>query len=328
MRSGHTPCKTGKHPQERFFDAPSMKHTPPLSPLLPAPPHHREEEHALSMQARGLYPDTPSVHTRRLSSYFILLLMVLTFAGCLGLFVGEEEFPQEEKTASLSQGVDLRGRALVLSGYNGSVLIEGTPYDRATLSFEKVAYAASGAEAKALVETITINHTSAADVYKVEMFAHEAGRTGVNVTATVPFGTDVKVMMENGAVVLLKVQGKVHVETKNGSVQVEGARDDVTVAASNSNVTVKLATCPDDVNLDLRTKTGNITLYIPEDASTWLMAESKIGSVRRSDVLQFKRAEVASLGDAGERFTGALGTGSGNMALRINAGSIFIREAE
>lgn len=300
-----------------------------LQPVVPAPPTRLADDRSPADTTAALYPELVASPTRRLPSYLILLLLVLSLAGCLGLFVGDESIPLEEpQTEVAEEQLDLAGRTLVLNGYNGSVLIEGTPDDKATLALEKVAYAADGGEAEALMRTITVNHSITQDAYTVDMYAREAGRTGVNVTARVPFGTSVKVVMENGAIVLLKVEGKVHVENKNGSVQVEGAKDDVFVNASNANVIVKMATCPEMVDLALKTKTGNITLHVPDNASAWVDAEARIGSIRLSDMLSFKRAEHNDVGDTGTHFTGALGSGSGAMNLRIHAGAIFIREAD
>lgn len=267
------------------------------------------------------------------SQQLILSVLIATM-GLFGCGPQEEEevaqteegsfvLGQAEVVERVSRGVSLGDRLLVLDGFRGTVRLDGAEADGAQLVFVKRARGQDDAAAREVLGGIGLEEQGDADRYTFVMRADQPVRSRVDVHGTVPPRTRLRLDFENGAVALAGVEGPVDVAHQSGGVQITDAAASVRVGIRNGDITVGMQHVPQGAEVALTTSNGDLTLALPEEASTQIAARTQAGEIRAQD-LRFASRQLEPRG-AGARFEAQLGDGNASVDLRTENGSIALR---
>lgn len=214
-------------------------------------------------------------------------------------------------------------RPLVLSGFNGTVRLDGVEGDVAELTFLERARGQDDAAAREVLGGIRLVERGTTDRYEFVMRSDRPDRSEVDVRGTVPRAAELRIAFESGAVALSGVEGPIDVEHQSGNVQIAGAGASVRVDIRNGSIDVGLQQMPPSARVELRTANGDLTLAVPEAASAQVVAETQAGSINVQE-LQFASRRLEPQG-AGARFEAQLGPGNATIDLRTENGSITLR---
>lgn len=258
-------------------------------------------------------------------------LIAVVLAGCGGRDAGVGEtdegqlvLGETEQTATVTRGVALGTRTLVLDGFRGNVVLRAATGDNTSLTFEKHARGRDDADAARLLERITLEEAGDAEAYRYTLRSGDANLSHVDVEGTVPPSTAVEIRLQSGAVRLSGIEGPLDVRVDNGTVEIGGAGQRVDVEVRNGSVEAGFFRLADGTGVNLRTTNGEVVLTLPASAPAAIEARTGAGDVR-VEGLSFADRRLAPDG-AGARFQGRLGAGSVPVALRTENGSITLRE--
>jgi hypothetical protein len=236
---------------------------------------------------------------------------------------GDLVLGQSEVTDTVERAVSPEGRTLVLSGFNGSVRLDGANTDVARLTFVERGRGQDDAAAQDVLNGIRLEEQGNADRYEYVMQSGQPERSEVDVRGTVPRNTALEIEFESGAVALSGVEGPIEVEHESGNVQIAGAAASVRVAIRNGSIQLGLRQLPADAQVELETSNGDLTLSVPATATARLTAQTQAGSINVQDV-QFTSRRLTPQG-AGARFEAQLGAGNATVDLQTENGSITLR---
>lgn len=230
---------------------------------------------------------------------------------------------QSEVVERVSRGVAPGDRLLVLDGFDGTVRLDGTEEEDADLVFEKRARGEDDADARDVLDRIELEEQGDADRYEYTMTSDWPERSRVDVHGTVPRSTRLRTDFESGAVALSGIEGPIEVQHENGNVQVAGAAASVRVEIRNGNIEVGMQRVPQGAEIALTTSNGNLTLAMPDTASTQITAQTQAGDISTQE-FDFESRRLEPRG-AGARFEAQIGAGNATVDLRTENGSIMLR---
>lgn len=236
---------------------------------------------------------------------------------------GELVLGQSEVTDTIERAVSPEDRTLVLSGFNGSVRLDGADADVARLTFVERGRGQDDAAAREVLNGIRLVERGNADRYEYVMRSGQPERSEVDVRGTVPRSTALQIGFQSGAVALSGVEGPIEVNHESGNVQIAGAAASVSVTIRNGSIQLGLQQLPTDAQVELQTSNGDVTLAVPASASAQLMAQTQAGSINVQDV-PFASRRLTPQG-AGARFEAQLGAGNAMVDLQTENGSITLR---
>ena len=125
----------------------------------------------------------------------------------------------------------------------------------------------------------------------------------------------------NGDVVIESVDGEVTASTVNGTVSVSGVSSDVDLETVNGGIKAVFNELGDGQRVKADTVNGKIAIYLPEDASARIVAETVNGSIDADDF-----GLVVEKGFVGRDLSGEIGSGDASVSLDAVNGSIRIKK--
>jgi hypothetical protein len=236
---------------------------------------------------------------------------------------GDLVLGQSEVMNEIDRAVAPGSRLLLLTGFNGTVRLDGTDRDVAQLTFIERGRGQDEAAARAVLDGIQLTERGNASRYEYVMRSDRPERSEVDVRGTVPRNTELRVDYESGAVALSGVEGPIEVAHESGNVHIAGAGSSVRVSIQNGSIQAGFQQMPASAEVELTTSNGDIILAVPENASAQVVAETQAGSINTQDV-RFESRRLEPQG-AGARFEAQLGTGNATVNLRTENGTITLR---
>lgn len=230
-----------------------------------------------------------------------------------------------EVTETVARAVAPGDRTLVLNGFRGTILLEGTTASTAELEFTKRGLGGNEADAQESLGEVQVTEEGTAEEYTITVESGDEDRTAADVRGTIPEGVSLRIEHVSGAVSMLGVTGPIRVEHENGPVDIRGAERSVTVSIKNGDVKVHYDQFPRDAATDLSTANGDLELAVPRDASLQVDAQTSAGEVFVRG-LTFDPQRLTPL-RAGARYTAQKGSGNATVTLRTENGSIVLRES-
>lgn len=261
--------------------------------------------------------------------------LVLVLAGGLAACGGREAgigqteegslvLGEAEQTAVVTRGVEPGGRRLVLDGFSGSITLRGVEAPNAELTFTKHARGRDAADARKVLDRITLEETGDAEMFRYVLRAGDASLSRVDVEGTVPRGTPITIELQSGVVQLSALEGPLSVTVESGRIALAGAGRSVEATLRNGPIEAGFFRLATDATVALRTTNGDVALTLPASASARLEARTDAGDVRVEGLAVAER-RLAPEG-AGARFQGRLGDGAATVTLRTENGTIALRE--
>lgn len=233
---------------------------------------------------------------------------------------------QSEVVNEMNRAVAPDGRPLVLTGFNGTVRLDGTDGDVARLTVVERGRGQDDAAARTVLEGLQLEERGDASRYEYVMRSKQPARSEMDVRGTVPREAELRIRYESGAVALSGVEGPVDVEHESGNVRIAGAASSVRVDIRNGSIHVGMQQLLPSARVELRTSNGDLTLAVPEDAAAQIVAETQAGSINVQG-LQFESRRLEPQG-AGARFEAQLGAGNTTVDLRTENGTITLQGRE
>lgn len=277
---------------------------------------------------------TVNLHVRLAGMWIAAALFLLLAAGCETGGTpdvvmdddGRARVGPAEVTATVTRAVAPGDRTLVLQGFRGTILLEGTTAQTADLEFTKRGLGGNEADAQVSLSEIQVTEEGTPDEYTFRVESGDEPRTAADVRGTIPEGVSIRIEHISGAVSLLGVTGAVRVEHENGQVDVRGAESSVAVEIKNGDVMLHHNQLPGEATVSLTTENGDLEMAMPPDASAQVNAQTSAGEVYVRD-LTFEPQRLTPL-RAGARYTAQKGAGEAVVTLSTENGSIVIRAAE
>lgn len=228
-----------------------------------------------------------------------------------------------EVTETVTRAVAPGDRTLVLNGFRGTLLLEGTTASTAELEFTKRGFGGNESDAQESLSEVRVTEEGTAEEYTITVESGDEDRTAADVRGTIPEGVSLRIEHVSGAVSMLGVTGPVRIEHENGPVDIRGAESSITVSIKNGDVKVHYDRMPQEASVDLSTENGGLDLAMPPDASAQVDAQTSVGEVFVRG-LTFDPQRLTPL-RAGARYTAQRGAGDATVTLRTENGSIVLR---
>lgn len=236
---------------------------------------------------------------------------------------GELVLGRAEVADTVARAVAPGTRPLLLTGFNGTVRLDGTDADIARLTFVERGRGRDEGAARDVLGNIELVERGNAERYEYVMRSDTPERSAVDVRGTVPRSTALRIGFESGAVALSGVEGPIDVAHQNGNVQIDGAGASVHVDIRNGSIRVGLRTLPPGARAELQTANGDVVVAVPEGVSARVTAATQAGSINTPG-LTFTSQRLEPQG-AGARFEAQLGAGNATIDLRTENGSITVQ---
>jgi hypothetical protein len=263
----------------------------------------------------------------------VVAATVLVFAGCEPS--GTSDIVLEEngqarvgpavETETVSRAVAPGDRTLVLKGFRGTVMLEGTTASTAELEFVKRGLGGTQEEAQEHLGGVRVTEEGTAEEYVYTVEADDEDRSAADVRGSIPDGVKLRVEHAAGAVSILGVTGPIRVEHEHGPVDVRDAEAGVNVEIKNGDITVQYRVLPATASVSLSTANGDMELALPPEASVQVDAETSVGEIFVRG-LTFDPQRLTPR-RAGARYVAQRGAGDVTATLRTENGSIVIRNA-
>lgn len=262
---------------------------------------------------------------------YALVLLVAVVAACGGTEddVGETEegrlvLGQTEERMTMERGIAPGGRLVVFEGFNGDIHLESSGNEFASLEFVKIARAQDVEAARKLLEQVSVAEEGSDTEYRYLMQSPNQQRTAVNLNGAVPENANLRIDWQSGAISLSGPDGPLHITNGNGRVDVAGVSESVEIRVQNGGILLGVERLSDDAEIVLETSNGDITLSLPVEASAQVVAETKAGEIRATD-LQFQDRKLETMG-AGAAFEGRLGRATAKIRIRTDNGTIHLKQ--
>ena len=133
---------------------------------------------------------------------------------------GDLVLGQSEVVNELNRAVAPDGRPLVLTGFNGTVRLDGTDSSVARLTFIKRGRGQDDAAARDVLDGVQLVERGNTSRFEYVMRSQQSARSEVDVRGTVPREAELRIGYESGAVALSGVEGPIDVEHQSGNVQI------------------------------------------------------------------------------------------------------------
>jgi hypothetical protein len=245
----------------------------------------------------------------------ILVLTLLGLTACDWDAVAFTARARFERTAPL----DPTG-VLHLENVNGKVRVE--PWDRAEVRIE----AEKSASNETYLEDMKIEIQGEGDRVDVKtrlprggLFWGGAGQ--VEYLIHVPSRARVEVRTVNGAVETDGLSGVLEASTVNGSVRITESAGPVKASTVNGSIRAEYRRSPEDGEHRFSTTNGSVTVYLPEDATGEVDANTVNGGVNTD----FPLRTSGRIGN--KRLEGRLGAGRASFRIRTVNGSVKVLKA-
>ncbi|HHP7238809.1 DUF4097 family beta strand repeat-containing protein [Longibacter sp.] len=229
------------------------------------------------------------------------------------------------ETESVQRAVAPGDRTLVLKGFRGSILLEGTDSNTADLEFIKRGLGGDEGEARESLNGIRVTEEGTSSEYTFSVEAADESRSAADLRGRIPSGVKLRVEHAAGPVSMIGVKGPIRVEHQHGEVDIRGAAASVNVEIQNGDVSVEFDRLPTDATVNLSTANGDMMMAVPPDASLQVEAETSAGDIFVRGLV-FDPQRFAPL-RAGARYIAQRGAGDVSATLRTENGSIVIRDA-
>jgi DUF4097 and DUF4098 domain-containing protein YvlB len=131
-----------------------------------------------------------------------------------------------------------------------------------------------------------------------------------------------QVRYERGSLSVENAEGPVQVEARASDVEISGFTDSLQVSVDKGDIDLRPTRLP-LAKMNVRTRSGNIDLAVPEAAKFALKASTEHGDVQNEFGEQLKQA---SYGSGGAILEGQVGGGP-SLSLSTDRGTIIIRKA-
>lgn len=261
-------------------------------------------------------------------------LIPLTVAAAL-LLVAQAPLAADTLTETFEETYEVAaGTEVSLRNTNGNVSIETWSRDSVQVVAEKRVRARDAEQGREAIEAIEIVVTERNGRLEIEteyprestgMFSWLFGRhvdASVSYELRVPASVELDVVTVNGNVTTEGPRGEQRLRSTNGRINVEGAGGSVEARTTNGSVEVEIDDADAQMDIEIGTTNGSITLYVPSDLRGRVEARTTNGSVR-SDLPVTVTGEVSK-----RRMSAELnGGGAARIGLRTTNGSIRIKES-
>jgi len=225
-----------------------------------------------------------------------------------------------------------------LVGVTGTVEVTGQPgADTITIAGERRVGASSSSEARAHLDDIEVDVQDGDDEVFVRTVHHgdaEGRCYEVNYTITLPPDLEVRLSNQTGTVTVREM-GNVRASVVTGGVTLEDVHGDADIDVTTGNVSLEdfygsasadlttgnlfcRAYLPPGGELDLKTVTGLMTVYLPESTSAQLTASVATGQINISD-LPLQNPNISN-----NYISGQLNDGDGTITLQVITGQLSI----
>ncbi len=231
-----------------------------------------------------------------------------------------------EAVDTLSRGVALNDRPLIIEGFRGTIVLTGSDQETAELTFVRRGRGEDAEAAREVLEDVTVTESGSEEAYTYTLEAEGESYAAIDVRGTVPRSSEVRVEQTNGAVTITEVEGPLSVTHEHGPVRIRDAAESVEVETKNGTLGVGMRAVPAGAEIGLRTRNGDVGLRLPTDASVQLVAETSVGHVRMEG-LPFTDEQFLPR-DAGGEYTAQMGGGDATADLRTENGSIVIQPTD
>jgi hypothetical protein len=270
----------------------------------------------------------------RLWMHFLSLLLA---GGMVGLLVGCQPADEAdvdrtsegtiqlgavEATDTLSRTVAPSGRPLVLDGFRGAVALRGHDAATAELSFVRRGRGEDPDAARAARDDIEVSESGSQEAYAYTLASGRpsGAYAAVDVQGAVPRATTLRVEQTSGPVTIDEVAGPLTVRQDHGAVAIRDAAAAVDVSVRNGDLAAHFRTVPPDATVTLETANGDVTVWLPPEASARLDAQTNAGAIRTNGLsLTDERFNPI---DAGGRYRATLGGGDASIEVRTNNGTV------
>lgn len=262
--------------------------------------------------------------------------MVGLFAGCQPAddadvdrtSDGTVQLGAVEATDTLSRAVAPSDRPLVIDGFRGAVALRGHDASTAELSFVRRGRGDDPDAARATRDDIEVSESGSEEEYTYTLASgrQSMAYAAVDVQGTVPRATTLRVEQTSGPVTIDEVAGALTVRQDHGPVTLRDAAASVDVSVRNGDLAAHFRTVPSDATVSLETANGDVTVWLPPEASARLDAQTNAGAVR-TEGLSLTDERFNPI-DAGGRYRATLGGGDASVEVRTNNGTIRVEAAD
>jgi DUF4097 and DUF4098 domain-containing protein YvlB len=201
-------------------------------------------------------------------------------------------------------------------------------------------------EAKSHIGDIAIDVEESSSAVSVTTKQPEGGSGrsySVNYRIRVPSAWKVLVENTNGAVQIRAIRNNVQASVTNGDLHASDVAGNVSANVTNGQIRADLS-LPENgscrletvngaikgklnvathVSCNAETVNGEINLAIPQSASATVSAQSMVGSVKTSN-LPLQKSNSSRVNMIGEKMSGTLGDGQGEIRLAVQNGSVVL----
>jgi hypothetical protein len=145
-----------------------------------------------------------------------------------------------------------------------------------------------------------------------------ARRDRVDLVLFVPQGATLEILTEAGKIDVKGTEGDLSASSLTGDIRIRSVKGNVRAKSARGDLSVALETGVTDADQELSTETGEIEVYLWEDAAVNVaIATSGMISTDFSIEIEHRRAE-----EPGKRATAKVGQGGSNLSLYSKRGEI------
>jgi len=220
--------------------------------------------------------------------------------------------------------------SLAVSSPSGNVLLQGGDDGYVQVETTKVAHSVTEAWARRIVDRTVVRTESDGYQAQIEVALPAlllAPDARVNLDLTAPRESNVTIMAKRGGIQVSKMEGAMRLATDEGDIAILDARTSLGCEASTTegSITYRAAAPASPGQILLRTREGDIRVFLPADASFVLDAQTQKGRIRSGVALADAASGYIGLGDKGQWIKGRVrGATDVRLLLRAQVGDITV----
>jgi len=262
---------------------------------------------------------------------FILILMIsVSFLACDQLNEKyEENFEQEFAFSSDGQ--------ITLRNTNGTVAVTGWSEEKIKIIAHKIVRARTQRRAAHYMKDFKIDIQHDAKNIEIEadyppglsggnlwnlIFSGSHASYSVNYEIMVPLQTALDLSTTNGKVEVEKVDGEMELRSTNGSLSLSEVSGNIFAKTTNGSIRAEVDAFTETNRLELKTTNGKIAITLPEAIHADVFAQTTNGNIRTDFPIETSR------GISGNKISGKIGGGGGEIDLHTTNGSISIQKTD
>jgi DUF4097 and DUF4098 domain-containing protein YvlB len=254
----------------------------------------------------------------RLATALFVLAAGINLAGChLEIDNKAEARSEWKKSFTLP-----KGGTFEIRNTNGLIEVSPGEGDQISVTAERIAKAATEAEAKDQAEKMEIRETTSGDTIILDSKFSVSGMFGnskqVKYYVRAPRGTTLRLTNTNGEIQINDMTGELRIETTNGSVKAIGISGPTHASTTNGAVSLDFASIPAE-GVSAETTNGGVTITVPKDAKARINARVSNGGIE---------ADGLSLGiteQSRRRLDATINGGGPDIRLETTNGGIRVR---